>query len=149
MSDALSENPNCSQTWATFRLAGEDLDPDEVTLLTGVTPSLAFRKGDSVFNPHTGEKICERKAGCWAVNTEDDVESTSMERHLVLLLDILEQSRDRIKELIRRLSLEADFHVYWVTASGTGGPIITAATLKRIADFGTDLDFEFQGPYDD
>ena len=148
MHTELSENPNCSETNATFRLVGDLVDPSQITLLTGAAPLSAARKGETHVGSHT-KKTYEYKTGAWCVSSEDVVESTSIERHLVFLLDILEPKKESIKKLIKQLSIRADFHIYWVSATGTGGPVISADTLRRIADLNADLDFEFQGPYED
>jgi hypothetical protein len=41
---SLDENPNCARTYATFRLAGDTLKPDEVSAALGLTPTHAVAK---------------------------------------------------------------------------------------------------------
>jgi hypothetical protein len=46
-------------------------------------------------------------------------------------------------------NLKADFFCYWLSATGHGGPELSAGTLGRIAALGASLGFDFYGPFDD
>jgi hypothetical protein len=135
----LRENPNCERTNATFRLMGNLIKPDEFTVHLGIQPSFAHAKGDT-FESRAG--LLKHRTGMWALESEDKLETTSLENHLIFLLDILEPASSTIVELILKLSLSADFHCYWVSETSQGGPIISSKTLRRIANLHADLDFE-------
>ncbi len=68
---------------------------------------------------------------------------TSLEMHLVFLLEKLESASEPLCALVESQSLEVDFFCYWLSETGHGGPCISAATLKRIAALGARLDFDF------
>jgi hypothetical protein len=113
-----------------------------------VQPTSSCKKGDTYVGTHTG-KTYKYGTGIWCLNSENRVDSTNIERHLIMLLDLLWPKKESIKELMEQYSARADFHIYWVSTTGTGGPVIGVETLRRIADLNADLDFEFQGPFDD
>jgi hypothetical protein len=52
-----------------------------------------------------------------------------------------------LRALIEEQRLLADFHCYWVSATGQGGPMVTPETLSRMGAIGAMLDFEFHGPW--
>jgi hypothetical protein len=137
----LHENPNCELTNATFRLMGDLIRPDEITAKLDIQPSFSHAKGDT-FESRAG--LLKYRSGMWALESEDALETTNLENHLLFLLDILEPASSTIVELILKLSLSADFHCYWVSATSQGGPIISSKTLMRIANLHADLDFEIQ-----
>ncbi len=47
------------------------------------------------------------------------------------------------------LAATADFFCYWLSATGHGGPEVSAPMLERIASFNASLGFDYYGPYDD
>jgi hypothetical protein len=85
--------------------------------------------------------------GVWYLTTDGRLASTSIERHLLYLLDRIEPVGDDLAELVGRASLAADFYCYWVSATGQGGPAVSAETLGRIAALSAELGFEFHGPW--
>ena len=139
---SLDENPNCAQTHATFRLAGDALVPDEVSGALGLTPTRALAKGQEVQRNRRGTPGPVQPTGVWLLDTERSVESTSLERHLIHLLDQIEPSAAALAEL-RARGLEADFFCFWVSARGHGGPEVSADTLGRIAALGAPLGIDF------
>lgn len=59
-----------STTAASLRITGETLNPDEISRLLAVQPSLSYRKGEVVRSPKTGRERV-RKFGMWNLRTED------------------------------------------------------------------------------
>lgn len=58
-----------SETLASLRFGGDDLDPDELTTLLGVTPSTCASKGDVIRSKTTGRQRIA-KTGSWIVTAE-------------------------------------------------------------------------------
>jgi Domain of unknown function (DUF4279) len=137
----LRENPNCELTNATFRLMGDLIQPNELTILLGIQPNFSHAKGDT-FESRAG--LLKHRTGIWALESENKLEATNLEKHLIFLLDKLEPVSANILELITKYSLSVDFHCYWVSATGQGGPLISPKTLMRIANLHAYLDFEIQ-----
>jgi hypothetical protein len=140
----LEENQNCEYTRASFRLVGDALVPTEIENRTGLTGNFGSVK-DQLRRSRTGRGI-RQPTGVWYISSKDRIGSTSLERHLRYLLDIVEPVRRELLALVAEHSLRADFHCYWVSAVGQGGPEISSETLRRISDFGATLGFEFHGP---
>jgi hypothetical protein len=143
---ALDENPNCARTDATFRLSGDALDPDEVRAALGLKPTCAFAKDQEVPVGRKGTTTRRQRTGVWLLASEHSVESTSLERHLIHLLDVIEPATATLDTLRRQHELRADFFCYWLSATGHGGPEISPRTLKRIAALDAALGIDFYGP---
>lgn len=143
---SLDENPNCEKTYASFRLGGDALDPDEVTSALGITPTQAFIKDQEIPVGRKGKATRRQRTGVWLLDTEHTVESTSLERHVIWLLDAVEPAADARRALRARRGLEADFFCYWLSAHGHGGPLFAPGTLARIAALDAVLGIDFYGP---
>lgn len=141
---SLDENPNCSRTHATFRLSGDTLNPDDVTAALALTPTQAIAKDQEVPAGPKG-KVRRQRTGIWLLGTEEKLESTSLERHLIYLLDAIDPAARALDALRTQHGLRADFFCYWLSATGHGGPEVSPATLARIAALGID----FYGPFKD
>jgi hypothetical protein len=76
------------------------------------------------------------------------VESTSVERHIRYLLDLLEPHSDTLLHIMTEQELKADFFCLWVSAEGHGGPMLSPETMRRIAALHAELGFDFYGPDD-
>jgi hypothetical protein len=141
----LDENANCARTRASFRLLGDRLDPVFVTERLGLHPTRAMSKSEEIPAGKSGEAH-RRRTGVWLLESEATVTSTSLERHVVWLLEQVEPSRDALATVRAALDLRADFFCYWVSKSGDGGPEISPTTLRRIAELDAPLGIDF---YDD
>src|ERR1700677_4910672 len=104
---SLDENPNCARTYATFRLLGEALDPDAATRALDLEPSLALAKGQEMPAGRIGTARRQR-TGVWSLSTDNVVRSTSLERHLLHLLDALEPAGAALRALLSSEDIRAD-----------------------------------------
>jgi hypothetical protein len=144
MSRALEENPNCEYTHATFRLVGDALIASTIEARTGITGDFAYER-DQVRRSKTGRGI-RQPTGVWYITSEGRVGSTNVERHLSYLLEIVEPAKRELLEVAAEQSLRMDFYCYWISATGQGGPGLSAESMKRIADLDATLNFELHGP---
>lgn len=135
----LPENPNCQKTYAAFRLLGDLLNPIEITSRLGIIPSKAFAKGQ-VWDK-AGIRNCA--TGIWKLSSKGHLETTSLENHLIFLLEQLEPITSGIIQSIGELSLQADFFCYWLSATGHGGPILSPTVLRRISNLQASLSLDF------
>jgi hypothetical protein len=135
------ENPNCAATYASFRLAGDGLVTAEVTRQVGLEPDFAAEKGEVRGRVPAGG--VRQPTGVWSISSERRLHTTNIERHLICLLDILETQRPAVLAVAEQQGLEADFFCYWVSATGHGGPELSAETLTRIAVLNASLGFDF------
>lgn len=139
----LAENPNCARTWASFRLAGDALKPDEISAAVGLTPTLALAKDQEIAGGPVGKKPRHQRTGVWLLGSEHAVASTSLERHLGYLLEAVEPAAGAIAAVRQQQDLRADFFCYWASANGDGGPEISPTTLRRVAAMDASLGIDF------
>jgi hypothetical protein len=121
------------------------LRPGVIEERTGLVGDFGAEKGH-LHVSSSGRTVTQR-TGVWSVTTEQRVESTSIERHLVFLLEQLEPVGSELLALAEEQGLAADFFCYWVSADGDGGPIVSPTTLKRIGAMRATLGFDFYGPF--
>jgi hypothetical protein len=144
MSDvsSLDENPNCRSTHASFRLIGDRLVTAEVTRETGIAPTFASDKGTARPSTREGRQTITQRTGVWSLSSEGRLASTSLERHLIWLLDRIEPGRDPLRAAAEKYGATADFFCYWLSATGSGGPEVSPGTLARIAGLNASLGFD-------
>jgi hypothetical protein len=140
---ALDENPNCEATHATFRLSGDSLDPREVEEALGLRGDFGAAKGEIRRAGRAVHRTVRQPTGVWYLTTDGRLGGTSVERHLLYLLERIEPVGEKLAQLIQSSSLTADFYCYWVSATGQGGPVVSSETLGRIAVLSAELSFEF------
>lgn len=140
--NALQENGNCLIAHATFRVLGEDLDPDDVTRLLGIEPTQALHRGQLV---PTSTSVRRQEMGVWLLKSEGKLASTSLERHLLFLLETIEPHAAALRDLRVAQRATADFFCFWLSATGHGGPIFSAELMQRVAATGAELGIDFYG----
>jgi hypothetical protein len=146
MSAAIEENENCEATHATFRICGDMLIPQEISARIGLSATFACAKGDMF---KSGGGLATRPIGVWLLRSENVVVSTSLERHLIYLVEILESVEEQIKYYVDNPDYQVDFLCYWVSATGHGGPIFSSKLMKKLSALCNEMNFDFYGPYDD
>jgi Domain of unknown function (DUF4279) len=132
------ENPNCEETYASLRVAGDALDPDEVSRVLGIQPSLTRRKGE----PH-GRSGAINSTGVWILSSEGAVQSKRLEVHLRYLLERIEGRAPDLQRYVRQRGLELDVPCFWMSATGQGGPVLSADLLRDLGALGVSLSFGF------
>lgn len=144
--NSLQENGNCLLAHATFRVLGPALDPEDVTRALGLQPTQALRRDQLV---PMAAHVRRQESGVWLLKSEGLISSTSLERHLIHLLDLIEPRADALRELRREQDVSADFFCFWMSATGHGGPIFSADVMLRVARVGAELGIDFYGGVDD
>jgi Domain of unknown function (DUF4279) len=109
----------------------------------GLTPTRTFAKGQEVPVGRKGKTTRRQRTGVWLLGTEDRVESTSLERHLIHLLDAVEHATPALARLRAQRGLTVDFFCFWESATGHGGPEVSPDTLARIAALDAALGIDF------
>ena len=128
------KNPNCTETTAIFRIIGPKVDPAVITESIGIPPDFQVSVGD-VFPPGTKP----RRDGIWSIEAGGLGASTDLEIHIRALL---EQLPDNFVRLIPAGS-RCEMNCVWHSATGYGGPIISAETLGRLAALLIPIGFDF------
>lgn len=144
--NALQENGNCLLAHATFRVVGETLEPGDVTQALGLQPTQALRRDQLV---PTSTQVRRQDTGVWLLKSEGKISSTSLERHLTYLLDLIEPGIGALDELRRTQAITTDFFCFWMSATGHGGPIFSTDLMQRVAAAGAELGIDFYGGVED
>jgi hypothetical protein len=123
------------KTFATFRVCGDALDPDQVTRILRHVPTVAYAKGQQYF---AGERTGQLtgKTGVWLFSTKNVVASDALQDHLSYIVGIFVPERQNIlpltqlRTLIARKGLGAQLSVFWHGAHGARHP----AVPKRVSE---------------
>lgn len=142
----LNENENCENTHASFRIVGDELRPDDVSGELGLKPAHSHVKGQRL---RTRTGIHHRYTGVWLIRSEDAVNSTSLENHLLFLFAQLESVTKTIRKYILNSAYRVDFVCAWTSATGHGGPVLSSDCLERMARLCNEISFDYYGPDDD
>ena len=131
--------PTCAKTHATLRIYPGEIDPHEITERLGIAPSHWQRRGEIA-----GDAPRQRVAPVhgWFLYSEGHVESRDSARHIDWLLDRLMLHVEAIRSL-RDEGCKMDISCYWLSEEGHGGPTIPPAQMKRLAELGIELWFDF------
>jgi hypothetical protein len=120
----------------TLRFFGEDLDPDEVTHLLGLTPNVAYRKGD-IFRGKKYDIV--QKTGSWRLTTEK-CNGVELEDQINALLNQLPSNLEIWQKLTAKF--EADlFCGLWMYRYNRGLDF-APQTLVRIVERGLVLQLD-------
>ncbi len=128
----------CARTHATLRVVSGDVDPDEVTRALGVEPDAAQRRGD----PADRRGLRRVLLNTWSLSSQGKVESRDLRRHLDWLLERLGPDAGPALARLRAAAGTADVTCYWLSATGSGGPLLGPAQTRRLADLGLDVWFD-------
>ncbi|HZS93431.1 MAG TPA: DUF4279 domain-containing protein [Chloroflexota bacterium] len=125
------ENGNCCTTWATFRMWGPEVNPDELTVLLGIKPTESRKVGDV-----RGKRTFD--FGMWVLSTKG-LGTTNLETHIQVLLDRLDATNTSVRELIASGKFKADIFCFWESPTRNGGPSFSPHLVARIATLGAPL----------
>ena len=120
-----------------LRISGAQLDPATVTQDLGLEPSLVREVGER----RTEGKVWEK--GLWSYNglpADNPTVWGSLEEGLIFLLDRLAHLQVQLQSYKQNYDV-----VIWCghfQSSFDGGPTLSATLLRRLADFGVDLDID-------
>jgi hypothetical protein len=145
------------KTFVTFRVAGDALDPDEVTRVLRVNPTHAHRKGESY---STGRSTIVPDTGVWLLSTERLSSSENFYFHLGLALQMLgllpsnlPSSGDErlavtarylaLSRFLRERKLTATLSCFWHGAAGATKPTLPDILVEMFADIPIGLDIDF------
>jgi hypothetical protein len=98
--------------FVSYSLGGPDLDPEEVTRLTGIAPDQAWRAGDP--KPRTG---IPQPEGVWIINSGLG-ERDEFHDHLDALVTRMRPAWATFVELGRRFDAEVEAAIYLLGAQG-------------------------------
>src|SRR5262249_49824117 len=135
------------RTFVTFRVAGDNLVPDQVTKLLGIKPTLAYAKGEHYELRPRSKELGPRthlkgRTGVWLLSTDGVVKSNSLKDHVGWLLE-----RVRIRALpdfLKKNGLHAVLTCFWHGPSGVSAPIIPADLRRMLEMLHIQLETDFE-----
>ena len=136
------------QTFATIRIAGDRLAPDEVTQILRVPPTQAYAKGEHYWGGPRSPDLVGR-TGVWFLSTDHMVVSKRLGDHLGQILNLLTLQRgetlpiDELNRLLARKSLKAHVSCYWFGKSGAKKPVIQPIVTKIFGLLPADIETDF------
>jgi Domain of unknown function (DUF4279) len=133
--------------YAGLRFTGDRLEPQTLTSIMGVEPTLAYRKGE-IYKRSRGHEI-KGRSGLWLLSTRRRFESLMLRDHFQELLEVLLPDDSlRLIEPLRRLmakdGLEADVTCFWYGEKGAEPPEIPEETRAAFAKIGATIETDFQ-----
>src|SRR4051794_19568025 len=84
------------KTYASLRVVGDNLDPQQVTRILKVVPTIAYAKGEK-FEARAEEKERTGRTGVWLLSTDRIVASDNLHDHLAYILGVLIPGRQDAK----------------------------------------------------
>jgi uncharacterized protein DUF4279 len=136
--------PTCSYTHAWLRIMSEDMNPDEITEVLGVTPTQIQRKGDQ----RSYGKLKVHETSGWWISTKEKLDSLDARHHLDWILDQISNKQQEVAMLQQRDYL-IDVCVRWDSKSGHGGPTLSQKQLRGFGNLGIEVWFDIYFDSDD
>src|SRR5271157_2288899 len=137
------------RAFATLRVAGDDLVPDEVTKVLKIVPTTAYAKREHyAAGPRSPDLV--GRTGVWFFSSKGVVAGTQLGDHLAFLAMLLLPGSGeagplpRLQQLVRRRSLRVAVSCFWHGPAGARKPSVPRSVgdlLKLIpAEIETDFD---------
>lgn len=134
-------------TNAGLNFKGDRLEPNEITRLLGVAPTIAYRKGE-IYQRTRGREIRGR-TGLWRLTTRRQLESFDLIDHLAYLQELLLPGGSRrfvepLRGLTRKFDLDAHIDCFWYGEHGATPPAIPEEMRAGFAQIGAKIETDFQ-----
>ena len=132
---------NLERASATLLIFGDDLVPEEVTALLGISPKRGVKKGQKFLASH-GREI-ESPTGKWTLGG-DYRSPPNLDEQISELLLALPTTPEMWDDLTSRFDCWLSIGAYF--GDWTGGISLQPATLKLLAERGLPIDFDMYAP---
>jgi hypothetical protein len=128
--------PTCAKTYATLCIYLPDLsDPNSVSEKLGIIPSKTHVKGEN----YQGRAM--RWPTAWFLETEKQIQSRDVRRHIDWLIEQLTGKEDAIRELQISGSVIL-VSCFWLSSLGYGGPMLSPKTMKKLGELEIGIEFD-------
>jgi hypothetical protein len=125
---------------ASLRIAGDDLVPEEVSLLLGAQPTHAQRKGQELPSKF-GVRVA--RFGHWRLHAEE-TKPENLDAQVAEILDQLTTNLDVWHDLASRFRI--DLFCGWFMEEGNEGVCISPSTLQALGERGIKLGLDIYAP---
>lgn len=125
---------------ATFRIYHPDLDPEQLTELLEIAPSMAWRSGEDSYGwrKRPGHKA---PSGGWLLSSRTVIRGNDALAHIDWLLDQLAGQASHIKELQNK-GFMIDVVVGWHATSWNTTPALTPDIMRRLGKLSLPIWFD-------
>ena len=130
---------------ASLRFFGDNLDPDELTLLLGCQPTKSERKGEEIVGKVTGNKRTARSGG-WRLKAERR-EPGDLDAQISEILDQLTDDLSIWRDITSRC--RADVFCGLFMEEGNEGISLSNETLQRLAERSLTIGFDIYDSSDE
>jgi len=89
-------------------------------------------------NRYSGESI---RGSHWGLSSQNLVDSCDSEKHIAYILDQLAGHEKQVRELLNVGWIGRVF-VFWVSASGHGGPRLSPEIMRRLVELNLPVDYD-------
>jgi hypothetical protein len=135
--------------FATLRLSGDRLDPDQISAILRVPPTKAWRKGERYFAGRRAGHL-DGRTGTWFLATDDLIKSPDLGPHLDFLTSLLSRGPQnqkeplvRLQEVMVRDNLRADVSCFWHGKAGERPPAIPAEKTEKLRALPAEIETDF------
>lgn len=130
--DPLSDFVDCKEVSVDFGIFSDALKPNKVTQSLSIQPTRAFAKGDSYSNRRT-PGVFKYLVGAWHFNTVHYVDSKSMEKHLLFLLEKIEPVKTNLLVYLQDPACNVYCRLWWDTTAAHGGFDLSSSSVGRLS----------------
>lgn len=144
-----SESRDTVKVYATLRILGDSLDPDDVTKILRMVPTFFYKKGEAYdAGKRTGLLI--GKTGLWIFSTDGIVASDILYHHINHILGILIPGRQDAGPLVhlhlllsKNKDFRAELRCFWHGCRGAKRPSVPklATEIMKLIPANVELDF--------
>src|SRR5713101_1620324 len=142
-----SESAGALRAFATFRVAGDQLLPEQVTKILNIRPTRAYKKGQR-YSAGDRSPNLRGRTGVWYFSTDSLVPSTRLEDHLTFLVRLLFPGNltplVELHHLIQKRSLEAHVTLFWRGRHKAKKPVLPSVATQFFKLVPADVEFDAQ-----
>ena len=134
--------------FATLRVSGDDLVPDEITKIIKILPSKAYAKGEHYSGGPRSPDLVGR-TGVWFFATDAVVAGNNLTDHLIFLARLLLPGSGeagplpRLQQLLRRRSLCVSVSCFWHGPPDAKKPSIPRSIIDLLKLIPAEIEVDF------
>jgi Domain of unknown function (DUF4279) len=136
------------RAFATLRVAGDDLVPDEVTRILKIVPTTSYAK-DMPYSTGSRSPDLIGRTGVWFFSTKGVVAGNQLNDHLAFLARLLLPGSGeagplpRLQQLLRRKTLRVSLSCFWHGPAGTRKPSIPRSVTDLLKLIPAEIETDF------
>lgn len=138
-------NDSLQRAGVTLLINGDDLRPEELSVVLGVQPVLGVRKGETFMSRGRSGTTVTARTGMWHFGTGDR-EPPNIDEQITELLGSLRDGADLWIDLTNRFSCYVTVGAWFTDDSWTGGLVLEPKALGMLAERRLAIDFDMYAP---